>query len=85
MATSSCFDMIAECVKQAAKVQQFKRTLRAIFRSILHVVQVLEDLTRELENGDDAGRDAERIHVVKSTWVADADEGEAEMEDDGIV
>jgi hypothetical protein len=44
------------------RIAGLDRTLRTIFRGVLEVIQVRDDLSGELENSDDAGYSVESIH-----------------------
>ena len=60
---ASLFKAAPKAEKKSIQVQNLDGTLCAVLRGILDVVQVPEDLARELENSDNAGRGAKWVHM----------------------
>ena len=48
------------------EIRKLNRALHTVLRSVFDVVQVREDFRKELENRDDAGCDAKRVHIAGS-------------------
>ena len=65
----SLFEAITKIYQEGLEVRCLDRALLAFFRRVLDIVQVFDHLARELQDGDNAGSDTERIHFAKASYV----------------
>lgn len=68
--------MFLQLVEKVAIISNRNRETCAVFGGILSVVEILNELGRELENCNNADSDAKRIHVKRKViQIVDADRG----------